>query len=80
MGVRMKYFNIFGIHRKIQFLGKKGGGGGAKNQYIEGLPKKVKREAWTVYIFRGGGLGKRGGVVFLRGRVLIPQCTLCLYT
>ena len=36
----------------------------AKSQYIEGLPKKVKREAWTVYIFSGGGGGgggKKGG-------------------
>ena len=80
MGVRMKYFNIFGIHRKIQFLWKKGGGV-AKSQYIEGLPKKVKREAWTVYIFSGGGGAwqERGGGVSEGEGVDTPMYTMPIY-
>ena len=34
MGLRMKNFNIMGIHWKIQFLG---GMGVKKNQYIGGI-------------------------------------------
>ena len=43
-----------------------------------GLPKKGGG-AWTVCRFKKGGgwLGKKKGVVFLRGE-LIPQCTLTL--
>ena len=37
MVLRMKNFNILGLHWKIRFLG----GGGTKNQYYDGgLPKK----------------------------------------
>ena len=43
MELRMKNFNVFGVHWKIRFLG--GGGGGSRKTNIEGgLPK------------RGGGL------------------------
>ena len=39
MDLRLKSFNIMGVHKKIQFL--VGGGGFMKNQYIGGkLPKK----------------------------------------
>ena len=62
MELRMKNFNIMGVHRKIQFLG----GGVMKNQYTGGN-----------YLKRGGGLGqvsdlrgacrRRGGGVFEEG-------------
>ena len=35
MGLRIKNFNIFGVHQKIRILE----GGFMKNQYIGGLPK-----------------------------------------
>ena len=72
MRLAMKKFNILGIHWKIRVLGT--GGGVTKNQCKVGLPKKG--EAWIVYRFKGGGPGKKGGVVFLRAGVLIPQCAL----
>ena len=58
MVLRMKKFNIFGVHWKIRLLG-----GFTKNQ-IEGgrLPQKGD---WTVCRFKRG-LGKKQGVVFLR--------------
>ena len=64
---RMKNFNIFGVHWKIQLLGV--GRGVLRNQYIGcGLPKK------------GGGLGQfadlKGGLARKRGGGLIPQCPL----
>ena len=38
MGLKIKDFNIFEVHWKIQFLGGGGGGGGfTKNQYIGGI-------------------------------------------
>ena len=61
MGLRVKNFNILGVHWKTKIEGalpKKGGLG----QFAD---------------LRGeGGLGKKEGVLFLRGG-LIPQCTLC---
>ena len=40
MGLKMKNFNILGVHRKMQILGG-GGGGHKKPKYREGgLPKK----------------------------------------
>ena len=61
MGLRMKSFNIFGVHWKIWFLG---GGGGGGSQKIEGrMPIKG---GWTVCRFKWG-LGKKEGVVFLMG-------------
>ena len=49
-----------------------------KNQYRGwGLPEKG---AWTVCRFKGGGLGKNKGVVFLRGRGgLIPSAHYDLF-
>ena len=44
-----------------------------KNQYREG--DCLKRGAWTVCQFKGG-LGKKEGVVLVRGGGLIPQCIL----
>ena len=52
----MKNFNIMGIHRKIQFLGgKKGGGVHGKPIYWGELPKKGG--VWTVCRFNEGGEG-----------------------
>ena len=72
MGLRMKNFNIMGVHWKIQFLS--GGGGVTKNQYIyrEDLPEKG---GLGQFADLRGGLAEKEGVVFLRGG-LIPQCTL----
>ena len=68
----MKNFNIFGLHKKIQYLR-----GVHENQYVEGDYLK-RRVAWTVSRLKGGGGGgawqERGGSVFEGG--LIPQCTL----
>ena len=72
----MKNFNIFGVHGKIRVLDR----GFKKNQYIggRGLPKKGVLDSCR---FKGGGLGKKDRVLFLRGRGgLIPQCTLCCIT
>ena len=38
-----------------------------KNQYIGGLPKKGGGGLGQFVDLRGGGLGKKEGVVFLRG-------------
>ena len=57
-------------------MGRGGGMGGwgyEKPLYREELPKG--EGAWTVCRFRGGDLAKEG-MVFLRLRGLIPQCTL----
>ena len=51
----MKNFNIFGVHRKIQFLG---GGGSQKANREGGLPKK--RGLGQFADLRG--LGKKRGV------------------
>ena len=67
MGWRMKNFNILGVHRKIQVLG-----GGHKKPIYRG--HCLKRGPWKTCRFTGG-LGKKEGVVFLKGG-LIPQCTL----
>ena len=41
MGLKMKNFNILGVHRKMQILGGGGGGDHKKPIYREGgLPKK----------------------------------------
>ena len=58
MGLRMKNFNTFGVHRKIQFLG----GSVLKKQiYRRGLPE---RRDWKFEDVRGAWQ-ERGGV-FLR--------------
>ena len=60
MVLRMKNFNILGVHWKIQLLG--GGGGGSGKTNIEGrLPKK---EGLGQFADLRGGLGKKEGVVF----------------
>ena len=73
MGLRMKNFNIMGVHWKIQFLS--GGGGSHKKPiyiYREDLPEKG---GLGQFADLRGGLAEKEGVVFLRGG-LIPQCTL----
>ena len=59
MGLRIKNFNIIGIHKKVRFLW-----GILKNQYIGGLPKK-----WGFGEFADlrGSLAIKKGMVFLRG-------------
>ena len=61
----IKNFNIVRVHRKIRVLGR----GFRKNQYIGGIAKKgglgqFADLRWGV----GGWLGKKEGVVFLRGQ------------
>ena len=53
-----------------------GGGGGVNEKPIKRgeLPKKGGLGQFAD--LRGGGLGKKEGVVFLRGEGLIPQCPL----
>ena len=45
MGLKMKIFNIFWVHWKIQFLGEEGGGGCLQKTNVEG-GDYLKREAW----------------------------------
>ena len=62
MVLRMKNFNILGLHRKIQLLE---GGGFMKNQYRGGgglLPKSGGGLGQFANL--RGGLGKKEGVVF----------------
>ena len=61
MGLRMKNFNIFGVHWKIWFLG----GGLTKNLYRMG--DCLKRGAWTVCRFKRGAWQERQGGVFEEG-------------
>ena len=65
MGLRMKNFNIFGVHKKIQVLG----GGG---EFTGGIA--LKSGAWTVCRYKGKAWQEIGGGIFKGG--LIPQCTL----
>ena len=60
MVLRMKNFNIFGDHRKIQLLG---GGRSRKTNIEEGLPKRGRRLGEFADL-RGARLGKKveGGV------------------
>ena len=69
MVLRMKNFNILGVHWKIQLLG--GGGGSQKNNIYGGLPKKG--ELGQFANLRGPWQERGSGV--LEGG-LIPQCTL----
>ena len=77
MGSRMKNFNIFGVHGKIQVLGGQGGGVHEKPIY-RGDCLKRDGWAWTVRIFKGGTWQEGGGGIFEGGLGggLIPQCTL----
>ena len=68
MRLRMKNFNIMGVHRKIRFLG----GGFTKNRYIG--RNCLKRGSLDSFRFKGG-LGKKEGNGVFEG-CLIPQCTL----
>ena len=64
MELRMKNFNILGVHWRIQLLG---GGGSRKTNIDGGLSKRGK--AWAVCQFKAGGLGKKEeGGVFEAGR------------
>ena len=56
MGLRMKNFNIMGVHWKIRYSGM----GVTKNQYIGGTALKGGGGAWTVRRFKGGLPKKRG--------------------
>ena len=63
MGLKVKNFNILGIQRKNPSFR----GGFTKSQYVVGLPKSVcVGGAWTVGRFKGGGLARNRGLVFLR--------------
>ena len=58
MRLRIKSFNILGLHWKILFL-KVGEGVHEKPIYREELPKK--EGTWTVSWLRGRGVGKKDG-------------------
>ena len=71
----MKNFNILGVHWKIRILG----GEFTKNQYRRG--DYLKRGAWTVWRFRGEGVGaweERWGGDFEVGGVDTPMLTMFL--
>ena len=73
MGLRMKNFNILGVHWKIRFLG----GGGLLKTNIEGGRVCLKRGGGVgQFAYLGGGVGwqERGGGVSEGGDT---QCTLC---
>ena len=64
----MKNFILFGIHWKISFLEWGGGeGGGLQKTNIKGGKWLLKKGGWTVYWFRGRGVARKMGVVFLKG-------------
>ena len=56
----MKTLIFWGLLKNPNFRG-----GFMKSQYTGGLPKKGG--TWSVCRFKGGGLGKKGGVMFLSG-------------
>ena len=60
MVLRMKNFNIFGIHWKIRFLG-----GGLEKWYVGGIAKKGVLGQFVD--LRGGAWQERGGGVFEGG-------------
>ena len=66
MGLRMKKLEYFWVSLKnLIFFGGGEGGGSQKDQYIEGIAQKGGG-TWTFCRFKGE-LGKKEGVVFLRG-------------
>ena len=67
----MKNFNILGVHRK--FVGCSGVGECPKKSNIEWVIVYKGGSGFGYFEdVRGGGVGKKEGVVFLRG-VLIPM-------
>ena len=71
MGLRMKNFNILGVHWKIWFLR-----GSWKANIEGGLPKKG---AWTVCRFKGGGAWEeRGDGVNTQSSWIIRTISGCL--
>ena len=76
MVLRMKNFNIFGVHWKSQLIGA--GGREVHEKPIERgkLPKNGGGLGQFADLRVGGCLARKWGVVLLRGRV-ISQCTLC---
>ena len=72
MGFRMKILILWGFIEKSDGQG----GGVSKNQYREGNCRK--RGSWTVYRFKGRGLGKKEGGGALRGGVGQPMHTMLL--
>ena len=70
MGLRLKNFDIMGVHWKIWFLGE----ALHENQYTGG---GCFKRGLGLFADLRKGLEKKRGMVFLRGgRGLIPQCTL----
>ena len=63
MRLRIKYFSIMSFTENVNFSG---GGGFPKKQYI----------GWTVCRFKGR-LGRKGGVVFLRGVDTLMHTSSC---
>ena len=61
MVLRMKNFNILGVHWKIRLLGV---GGSRKTNVEGGLPKKGALVSLPIY---GGDLARKRVVVFLQG-------------
>ena len=70
MVLRMKNFNILGVHWKIRLLG-----GFTKNQYRGGDCPKRGKGLDSLSIYKGGGLARKKEVVFLR-RVDTPMRTV----
>ena len=62
MKLRMKNFNIFGVHWKIRFLGWRV----PKNQYREGDCFKMGSMDSLQIWDGGGGLTRKAGVVLLK--------------
>ena len=78
MVLRMKNFNILGVHWKIRLLI---GGGGSQKTNIEAGDYLKRGRVWTVYWFKGE-LGKKGGGGVFEGEEgggLRPQYTLCSF-
>ena len=71
MVLRMKNFDILGVHWKIWLLEV----GSQKTNIEGGLPKRGGGGSWTVCWFKGEAWQERGSGVFEGGLVL--QCTLC---
>ena len=69
MVLRMKNFNVLGVHWKIWLLR---GGGGSRRTNIEG-GDCLKRGAWAVCWFKGGLGKKEEGGVFEEGRGWDPN-------